>query len=62
MEFVPWTSLARTAARYGGDSGVRRLSCSGQFRVMAFAQLTRRESLRDIWCAVSTDVLIAIVK
>ena len=29
---------------------------------MAFAQLTGRESLRDTWCAVSTDVLIAIVK
>jgi hypothetical protein len=48
MEFVPWTSFSRILARYGGDSGVRRLTCSEQFRVMAFAQLTWRESLRDI--------------
>ena len=48
MEFIPWTSLARIVARYGGDSGVRSLSCPEQFRTMAFAQLTYRESLRDI--------------
>lgn len=48
MEFIPWTSLARIVARYGGDSGVRSLSCPEQFRAMAFAQLTYRESLRDI--------------
>ena len=48
MEFVPWTSCSRIVARYGGDSGVRRLTCSEQFRVMDFAQLTWRESLRDI--------------
>ena len=48
MEFVPWTSFARIVARHGGDSGVRVLSCTEQFRAMAFAQLTYRESLRDI--------------
>lgn len=48
MEFVPWTSFARIVTRYGGDSGVRNLSCTEQFRAMAFAQLTYRESLRDI--------------
>ncbi len=48
MEFVPWTSFARIVARHGGDSGVRNLSCTEQFRAMAFAQLTYRESLRDI--------------
>ena len=48
MEFVPWTSFARIVTRYGGDSGVRSLSCTEQFRAMAFAQLTYRESLRDI--------------
>lgn len=48
MEFVPWTSFARIVARYGGDSGVRSLACTEQFRAMAFAQLTYRESLRDI--------------
>jgi hypothetical protein len=48
MGFVPWTSFTRIVERYGGDSGVRRLSCTEQFRAMAFAQLTYRESLRDI--------------
>jgi len=48
MEFVPWTSFSRIVTRYGGDSGVRNLSCTEQFRAMAFAQLTYRESLRDI--------------
>ena len=48
MEFVPWTSFARIVVRYGGDSRVRSLSCPEQFRAMAFAQLTYRESLRDI--------------
>jgi len=48
MDFLPWTTFARYVARYGGDKGVRTLNCAEQFRVMAFAQLTYRESLRDI--------------
>lgn len=48
MDFVPWTSVDRIVTRYGGDVRVRTLRCSEQFRVMAFAQLTYRESLRDI--------------
>lgn len=48
MEFVPWTSFTRIVDRYAGNAGVRRLTCAEQFRVMAFAQLTWRESLRDI--------------
>jgi hypothetical protein len=48
MEFIPWTSFAHIVARYGGDTRVRSLRCSEQFRAMAFAQLTYRESLRDI--------------
>jgi transposase len=48
MEFVPWTSFARIVDRYAGNAGVRRMTCAEQFRVMAFAQLTWRESLRDI--------------
>ena len=40
MEFVPWTSFGRIVDRYSGNSGVRRLTCAEQFRVMAFAQLT----------------------
>lgn len=48
MEFIPWTSFARIVHRYGGDSRVSSLACTEQFRAMAFAQLTYRESLRDI--------------
>jgi hypothetical protein len=48
MEFVPWSTFHRTVERYGGNYRVRTLSCAEQFRVMAFAQLTYRESLRDI--------------
>ena len=48
MEFVPWSSFARIVTRHGGDSRVRSLACTEQFRAMAFAQLTYRESLRDI--------------
>ena len=48
MEFVPWTSFTRIVDRYSGNAGVRRMTCAEQFRVMAFAQLTWRESLRDI--------------
>ena len=48
MEFVPWTSFARIVHRYSGNAGARTLSCADQFLAMAFAQLTGRESLRDI--------------
>lgn len=48
MDHLPWSSFARIVARYGGDHWVRHFSCANQFRCMAFAQLTYRESLRDI--------------
>lgn len=48
MDFIPWTSFTRSIARYGGDVRVRTLTCAEQYRAMAFAQLTYRESLRDI--------------
>ena len=48
MDFVPWTSFSRIVDRHSGNAGVRRMNCAEQFRVMAFAQLTWRESLRDI--------------
>jgi len=47
MDFLPWTTFARITARYGGDRRVRSLTCAEQYRAMAFAQLTYRESLRD---------------
>jgi hypothetical protein len=55
MEFVPWTSFARIVQRHCGNSGVRALSCAEQFRAMAFAQLTWRESLRDIEASLSAN-------
>ena len=48
MDFLPWTAFTRIVDRYGGDHRVRTLSCAEQYRSMAFAQLTYRESLRDI--------------
>jgi len=55
MDFLPWTTFARYVARYGGDKGVCSLTCAEQFRVMAFAQLTYRESLRDIDVCLSAQ-------
>ena len=55
MEFVPWTSFARIVHRYRGNAGVRTLSCAEQFCAMAFAQLTWRESLRDIEVSLSAN-------
>ena len=48
MEFVPWTSFTRIVAKYAGDTRVASLPCTEHFRIMAYAQLTWRESLRDI--------------
>ena len=48
MDFLPWKTFGRIVTRHHGDRGVRTLSCMELFRVMAFAQLTYRESLRDI--------------
>jgi len=48
MEYVPWKTFGRIIDRHGGDSGVRTMGCADLFRVLAFSQLTWRESLRDI--------------
>ena len=48
MDFLPWSTFARLVVRYDGDRRVRTLTCAEQYRAMAFAQLTYRESLRDI--------------
>ena len=55
MDFLPWKTFHRIVARYGGDKGVRTLTCAEQFRAMAFAQLTYRESLRDIEACLSAQ-------
>ena len=48
MDFIPWTSFGRIVARYHWKGRARTLPCTEQCRVMAFAQITWRESLRDI--------------
>ena len=48
MDFLPWTTFQRIVIRHGGDRRIRTLTCADQYRAMAFAQLTYRESLRDI--------------
>ena len=55
MDFLPWTTFSRYVERYGGDKGVTALNCAEQFRAMAFAQLTYRESLRDIEVCLSAQ-------
>jgi len=48
MDFLPWKTFHRIVDRCDGDRYVKSLTCAEQFRIMAFAQLTYRESLRDI--------------
>jgi hypothetical protein len=48
IEYLPSKEFQKCAARYGGDSRFRGFSCWDQLLVMSFAQLTYRESLRDI--------------
>ena len=48
MEFAPWHTFRRLVVKHRGDFNVRTFSCLDQFLCMAFAQLTYRESLRDI--------------
>ena len=47
MDHLPQHTFRRLVERYGGDRSVRSFSCQDQFRCMAFAQLTYRDSLRD---------------
>jgi len=55
MEFVPWKTFGRIVERHKGDAGIRTLSCADVFRVMAFAQITWRESLRDIEACLAAN-------
>src|SRR5438552_3741538 len=48
MELLPWKRFQRLVLKYQGDRYVKNFSCGNQFLCMAFAQLTYRESLRDI--------------
>ena len=48
IEFLPHQEFQKCVVRYGGDRYLKNLSCWDQYLAMAFAQLTYRESLRDI--------------
>src|ERR1700745_3927557 len=48
IEFLPHQEFQKCVARYGGSRYLKNLSCWDQYLAMAFAQLTYRESLRDI--------------
>ncbi len=52
MDFLPKHEFRRCVDRYRGNYRVRSFSCLDQFFSMAFAQLTYRESLRDIECCL----------
>ena len=55
MDFLPWKTFHRIVDRHDGDRYVKSMTCAEQFRVMAFAQLTYRESLRDIEVGLSAQ-------
>ena len=48
MAFLPLSTFRRCVAKHRGDHKVQHFTCMDQFLTMAFAQLTYRESLRDI--------------
>ena len=48
MAILPWRRFDTCVGRYHGDRKIKSFPCSEHWRVMAFAQLTYRESLRDI--------------
>jgi len=52
IDFLPKKKFRQCVNRYGGNYRVRSFTCFDQFLCMAFAQLTYRESLRDIECCL----------
>jgi len=52
MDFVPWRRFQTCVNRYRGDYKLKTYTCAEQFRVMAFAQLTYRHSLREVEACV----------
>ena len=53
MDYLPWWRFRQCVKRYRGDYRTKCFKCADQFRTMAFAQLTYRESLRDIQACFS---------
>jgi hypothetical protein len=55
MQHLPLTTFRRCVSRYQGERKIKSFSCMDQFLCMAFAQLTYRESLRDIEASLSAN-------
>ena len=55
MDYAPWHTFRRLVIKYRGDFNVRTFSCLDQILCLAFAQLTYRESLRDIVACLSAQ-------
>ncbi len=55
IDHLPMHTFRRSVARYDGDRSVKSFTCQDQYRAMAFAQLTYRESLRDIEICLSAQ-------
>ncbi|MFN9571677.1 MAG: DUF4372 domain-containing protein, partial [Betaproteobacteria bacterium] len=55
MAHLPLSTFRRCVARHDGEHKVKSFSCLDQFYAMAFAQLTFRESLRDIEACLATQ-------
>ncbi len=55
-QHLPLTTFRRCVARYGGEHKVKSFSCLDQYLCMAFAQLTFRESLRDIEACLRAQI------
>ena len=47
MDCMPWRRFQTIVEQFQGDKNIQSLTCADYFRVMAFAQLTYRDSLRD---------------
>jgi len=47
MDYMPWRQFHAVVEQFQGDKNIQSLTCADYFRIMAFAQLTYRDSLRD---------------
>ncbi len=56
MDCLPWWRFHPIVKQYQGNHKVKHFSCAEHFRVMAFAQLTHRKSLRDVEVAFNAIV------
>ena len=56
MDHLPLHTFRRCVQRYDGNHHIKSFTCQDQYRSMAFAQLTYRESLRDIEACRSSSL------